>query len=898
MKNKILLAALSFTMLAGISKAQICDPVTPVFTVNLSGNPAGTWTSPSVVRDGYCCSASGSDVCIEFILTLDSMSTGINFEIASGAVPPGALYYQVNCGPEIPVGQPICLYGPGPHLLTFCKPGNNPNSFTITSIPEPYLNVSASNIASTMCVGIIATAGLDEPTITWTSIPPNGQYNSFLNCTTGCDTVTVTPSGILPPYVDYQVCGNPYPNCASGVLCDTVRIYMMNDVAVNITPQNIILCNGGANTATVTANPSGGMQPYNFLWSNGQTTQSVTVSAGTYTVTLSDSIGCSTATATVTVTALGPIVANAGNDIIVCANNPVVSLNGNIQTASGGQWLGGSGTFNPNNLSLNATYTPSSSEISNGFVNLILQTTGTQGCPPDYDTVRITIAPVPAPAIAGNIVVCASSTTNYSILPPLSPGSTYSWTIEGGVINGSTNSAAVNITWNGSGTGTITLTETNSYGCSVSTSVTVSFITLPNPVISGNNSTCQFSSETYTVNAGTANTYQWSATGGTINGSTTSSTLNVTWNSVGQYKVYITETNTSGCYKRDTLDVVVTVRPVPSITGSGIGCVSSSTYDYSAPLTSNTTYNWNVNGGTVVAVNGANAISVQWNSTGTNSVTLQVTNSITGCDSTVTLPVNVEGLTAPVIQPSTTSGCAPLTVTFRGNTPAAGQTYAWTFGDALYSSSANPTHTYTTPGTLTVTVITQNNTGCADTATSVITVNESPDASFTHNYLGLTYFLDESTLTLNNTTTGGSSYFWTFGTGDTAYAFEPPYTYHAAGNYIIRLIAYGANGCPDIAQYPIDVRLRESFYVPNAFTPNGNDVNDYFSIREENLASLKIKIFNRWGEVIYTSEDKNFKWDGTCNGNPAQQGIYVYVLTTKNTGGEETTRKGTITLVK
>ena len=640
------------------------------------------------------------------------------------------------------------------------------------------------------------------------------------------------------------------------------------------------------------------MQPYNFLWSNGMTTQSVTVGAGTYTVTLSDSTGCSTASASVTVTALGPMVANAGNDVTVCANNPVVTLNGSVQTATGGRWLGGTGNFNPNNLALNATYTPSASEISIGFVNLILETTGTQGCPADYDTVRITIAPVPAPAIAGNIVVCASSTFDYSILPPLSPGSTYSWTITGGFINGSTSSSSANVTWNGSGTGAITLTETNSSGCSATTTITVFFITLPNPVINGNNSTCMFSRETYTVNAGTANTYQWSTTGGIINGSTTSSTLDVTWNTVGQYKVYITETNTSGCVQSDTLDVMVMIRPVPSITGSGTGCVNSSTYNYSSPLAANTTYSWNVNGGTVVAVNGANAISVLWNTTGSNSVTLHVTNSVTGCDSTVTLNVNVEGLSAPVIQPSAASGCSPLTVVFSGNTPASGQTYAWMFGDALYSDSSNPTHTYSTPGALTVTVITQNNTGCADTATSVINVYESPDASFTHNYLGQIYFVGESTLSLNNTTTGGSNYLWTFGTGDTANAFEPPYIWRNPGNYIIRLTAFNSTGCADVAQYPLEVRLRESFYVPNAFSPNGNDVNDYFSIPEENLASLKIKIFNRWGEIIFASDDKNFKWDGTCNGSPAQQGIYVYVLTTKNTGGEETTQKGTITLVK
>src|SRR5688572_23720822 len=107
------------------SSAQMCDPAVPVFTVDLTGSPNGTWTSPLVYRTGLCCTASGSDVCVQFIITLDSGANGISFDIISGAVPGGALYYQINCGLPSPLGSPICLSGVGPHVLTFCKPGNN-----------------------------------------------------------------------------------------------------------------------------------------------------------------------------------------------------------------------------------------------------------------------------------------------------------------------------------------------------------------------------------------------------------------------------------------------------------------------------------------------------------------------------------------------------------------------------------------------------------------------------------------------------------------------------------------------------------------------------------------------------------------------------------------------------
>ena len=141
-------------------RAQGCDPVTPVFTVDLTGQPNGTWISPAIQRDGHCCSASGAEKCIDFMITLDPGAHGIRFDIASGAIPPGALYYQINCGPPVPVGDIICLNGVGPHMLTFCKPGNNTNTYSITSIPEP--SAGGTQWVSAACSGMLTAQGLDE----------------------------------------------------------------------------------------------------------------------------------------------------------------------------------------------------------------------------------------------------------------------------------------------------------------------------------------------------------------------------------------------------------------------------------------------------------------------------------------------------------------------------------------------------------------------------------------------------------------------------------------------------------------------------------------------------------------------------------------------------------------
>src|SRR6185295_16115742 len=98
---------------------------------DLTGNPDSIWNSPAIVRNNNCCGTSFPDRCIAFHFTLDSTAAGIIFDVASGAKPSGSLFYQINCGPQHPVGEPICLAGPGPYDLTFCKPGSNLNTYVV-----------------------------------------------------------------------------------------------------------------------------------------------------------------------------------------------------------------------------------------------------------------------------------------------------------------------------------------------------------------------------------------------------------------------------------------------------------------------------------------------------------------------------------------------------------------------------------------------------------------------------------------------------------------------------------------------------------------------------------------------------------------------------------------------
>src|SRR5688500_9997058 len=225
------------------SQVPTCDPNVPFFQVDLTGNPAGVFESPTHSRQGNCCSTTSPDRCTSFEVILDSNAAMINFEIASGAIPTGSMFYQIGCGPQIPVGQPICIVGPGPHHITFCKPGNNENTYRITSIPKP--TFPADDTVRIGCVTPISVLGMEQSSITWQSVFPGvpGEYNAYLACTSNCDTNMYTPDNMAPPFIDYRICGFPIADeCGYVAVCDTIRIYNFGALTGNVTPNPGTFC--------------------------------------------------------------------------------------------------------------------------------------------------------------------------------------------------------------------------------------------------------------------------------------------------------------------------------------------------------------------------------------------------------------------------------------------------------------------------------------------------------------------------------------------------------------------------------------------------------------------------------------------------------------------------------
>ncbi|MEY3368615.1 MAG: hypothetical protein RI973_1770, partial [Bacteroidota bacterium] len=305
-----------------------CEPGVPYYTVDLTGSPGGTFQTPSVVRNDQCCSFNPPNQCVGFQVTLDPNAQGLAFEIVSGALPPGALFYQINCGDTIPVGSAICLPGGQTVELTFCKPGNNANIYQITSIPGIILPDSLTTYVG--CSYPINVTGPSVPTITWTDITSGtGAYNSYLSCTTGCSTSNFTPPANAPSEIKYKVCGYPStPVCNTlFLMCDTVVVKVNPLINASVNPSAPEFC---ANTITPVQavvpvpNPS-----YSYTWYNGFNAMGTVVGTGTsylpstagnYSLYVEDmaSAGCSKDTVNFTVTILPLPVFDLGPNQTIC----------------------------------------------------------------------------------------------------------------------------------------------------------------------------------------------------------------------------------------------------------------------------------------------------------------------------------------------------------------------------------------------------------------------------------------------------------------------------------------------------------------------------------------------------------------------------------------------------
>jgi ELWxxDGT repeat protein len=378
---------------------------------------------------------------------------------------------------------------------------------------------------------------------------------------------------------------------------------------------------------------------------------------------------------------------------------------------------------------------------------------------------NITLNAAPAPTISGLATVCTSPTINRTYSVAVASGNTFAWTVSsGGAIQSGQGSNSITVRWTTAGNENVSLIQTNASGCATTLNYPVLVNQSPSPSITGNNSVCRSSSQTYSVVNNAGNTYSWTASGGTIASGQGTNQITVNWGTGTVGTVNVTETVTATtCATLTTLNITLNPLPTPVITGTNLPC-SASQQTYSVMNNVGNTYNWVITGGTINAGQGTNQITVDWGAAGAGNV--QVTETSTaGCVTIANRPVTIRPLPNPVISGNATV-CVSATNQAYSIGAVTGTSYSWavTNGTISGSSTANIVNVqWTTAGSGRL-IITQtiNSTGCLNRDTLDVTINPLPTPSITGNAtvcansVGQTYSTASSGNTFNWIVTGGT----------------------------------------------------------------------------------------------------------------------------------------------
>lgn len=249
--------------------------------------------------------------------------------------------------------------------------------------------------------------------------------------------------------------------------------------------------------------------------------------------------------------------------------------------------------------------------------------------------------------------------------------------------------------------------------------------------------------------------------------------------------------------------------------------------------------------------------------------------------------------------------CEPYPVEFQLFDPAdlATSTVVWDFGDGQRSSEPNPTHTYDQPGTYTASVFIQNEYDCiaTDTFRNKVFVLPTPSADFSYapaepsNLENTVQFTDQSDT---------SAVVWTWQFTETKGSHEPnpTFTYQDTGLVPVKLLVLNSSGCPDSLTKFIDIVPKMRLYIPNAIAPEGTDGrgNEQFKVVGilPSFSDFRMRIWNRWGELLFETNDPEQGWDGRRAGQKkrAQPGVYIYEIDLTGPRGEKFRREGTVSV--
>jgi gliding motility-associated-like protein len=403
-----------------------------------------------------------------------------------------------------------------------------------------------------------------------------------------------------------------------------------------------------------------------------------------------------------------------------------------------------------------------------------------------------------------------------------------------------------------------------------------------------------------------------------------------TYTSAGTYVVMLIAENANACNRTVDTDFITIVVDSGGITADfeyikidtcgpfTADFINTSIYSGNPGSQNYTVFTWDFGDGSPLYI-GTTPPTHTFPDTGTYSVTLTMRDT-TACNPYDEITKVIEFRFSNVI--ARTLGdtlCLSDATIVLPNLSVNATDYLWFFGDDSTSTVANPTVHYDSAGVYTVYLISSNPVTCNKSDTSdIVTINVIPLPTANFSYSPDPHVRNQP-LSFTNLSTGtisSSTYAWDFGDNTTSNQKDPvPHMYTKKGTYNICLTvnnpiegASGPDGCPDVFCRSIFVDIKPIIDIPTAFTPNGDGANDILYVRGAALASINLKIFNRWGELVFETSTleidgvdgslRSQGWDGKLRGKEQEMDSYAYVLNATFIDGNKYDEKGNVTLIR
>lgn len=648
------------------------------------------------------------------------------------------------------------------------------------------------------------------------------------------------------------------------------------------------------NAATYSWTPAGGLS----MASGSVTIANPAASTG-YTIMGTDANACySSTTTTVTVHPIPMLQINGAG---ICAGQQTATLT--VSGSSTYSWTPATG--------LSAT--TGSVVLANPNASTIYSIQGTDlnGCI-SYTNANVTVWSLPVISATGGTICVGQQTLTITA----GGAGSYTWSPASGL----SSATGASVQASPAATTVYTVSGTDVHGCTNDTTTNVEVKPLPQAAFSFSNACINaqpvlFDASTSSIAAGTNTLYAW-AYGDGSTGSGISS--GHSYAAAGAYTASLSISSDFGCVSVLSKQVQVYQKPFVSINaapGICFGCTSTFTANSLPGSGTVTTWLWDVDNSLSSTELTGSSAGYRFPAAGTQTLNLvAITNH--NCRDTTSRTLYVNHLPAPDFVADKPAGCPlPHCVNFTDLTPVIALPgkivrWDWNFGNGRSISSAsgtsqsscyqNTSSSQSAFYTVTLTVSSDSSCVASKSNPGYISVYPKPVASYTTEANLGNVLVPQ--IQFINQSVDYSRWQWSFGDGPQLDSVnQNPVHYYAsadAARYYSSLIVSNTYGCTDTAYVVVDIAPEFAFYIPNAFTPNGDGINDVFTGMGMGIVEYEMWIFDRWGETIYYTKEIDRGWDGGIKGKDAKQEVFVWKVFLRDVSGVSRQYTGHVTLLR